>query len=215
MIARGARIELSPGEAHAHQYYSALMQALRRFPEAVAADEIQRRLDPASPIALSSLGRARYRARQFDAAIGDFKEVIALDPAYAPAYARLADVYLALGQYDEALHWLDKGQAVSGGTRRQTDGYAMAYALAGRRGEAETVLRDLVERAKTSDQVAYSIAQVETALGNKDAAFLWLNRAYDQHSATLWLVNGELKFEPLRTDPRFQDLLRRMHLPLS
>jgi serine/threonine-protein kinase len=208
-------IELSPSEAHAHQYYASLMQALRRFPEGVTAGEIDRRLNPVSPIALSSLGRARYRAQQFDTAIGDFKDGIALDPAYAPNYARLADVYLALGQYDEALRWLDKGQAVSGGTRRQTDGYAMAYALAGRRRDAEAVLRDLIDRAKTSDQVATSIAQVETALGNKDAAFLWLNRAYDQHSATLWLVNGELKFDPLRTDPRFQDLLRRMHFPPS
>ena len=76
-------------------------------------------------------------------------------------------------------------------------------------------MRDLIDRAKTSDQVAYSIAEVETALGNKDEAFLWLNRAYEQHSATLWLVNSELKFDPLRTAPRFQDFLRRMHFPPS
>jgi eukaryotic-like serine/threonine-protein kinase len=208
-------VELAPGEAHAYQYYAALMQALRRFPEGVAAGEIERRLDPASPIVLSSLGRARYRARQFDAAISDLKDVIALDPAYTPAYARLADVYLALGQHDEAVRWLDKGQAVGGGTRRQTDGYAMAYALAGRRREAEAVLRELIDRSKTSDQMAYSIAQVQAALGDKDDAFVWLNRAYDQHSANLFLVNSELKFDTLRTDPRFQDLLRRMHFPPS
>jgi serine/threonine-protein kinase len=206
-------IELAPGDAHSHQHYAALMMALRRFPEAVAEGEIQRRLDPASAITLSSLGRARYRARQFDGAIEAFNEGIALDHAYVPNYARLADVYIALGRYDEALSWLDKGQTVAGGTRRQTDGYAVAYALAGRRREAEAVLHDLVGRASTTDQMAYSIAEVETALGHHDEAIKWLNRAYDQRSAALFLVNGELKFDPLRDDPRFKDLLRRMNFP--
>ena len=74
--------------------------------------------------------------------------------------------------------------------------------------------RDLVNRAGTSDQAAYSIAMVETAmLGNRDAAFDWLNRAFDARSANLFLVNSELKFDALREDPRFQDLLRRMHFP--
>jgi tetratricopeptide (TPR) repeat protein len=164
---------------------------------------------------LSSLGRARYRARQFEGAIEAHRESIALDPAFLPNYARLADVYMALGRYDEALSWLDKGRTIGAGTRRQTDGYAMVYALTGRRREAEAVLQDLVARASTSDQMAYSIAQVETALGNKESAITWLNRAYEQHSATLWLVNGELKFEALRSDPRFTALLRRMNFPGS
>lgn len=208
-------IELAPGDTHGHQYYAALLQALRRFPEAVTHGEIQRRLDPASPIALSSLGRARYRARQFDGAIEAHRESIALDPGYLPNYARLADVYMALGRFDEALSWLEKGQAIGGGTRRQTDGYGLMYALAGRRREAEAVVRQLVARVKTSDQVSYSIAQIETALGNHDSAIAWLNRAYEEHSATLFLVNAELKFDALRTDPRFQALVRRMNLPPS
>jgi TolB-like protein/Tfp pilus assembly protein PilF/predicted Ser/Thr protein kinase len=206
-------IELAPGEVRVHQLYASLLQALRRFPEAVAEDVIQRRLDPASSLAWSSLGRAQYRSRQFVASLDTFKHAIDLDRSYIPNYARIADVYIALRQPDEALHWLDEGQKVSGGTRRQTDGYGVACALAGRRREAEAVVRDLSARVPTSDQSAFSIAMVETALGNHDAALEWLNRAFDARSANLFLVNAELKLEALRPDPRFQDLLRRMHFP--
>jgi eukaryotic-like serine/threonine-protein kinase len=206
-------IELAPGDAYPRSMATSLMMALRRFPEAVAEAEKYRRLDPASVLSISQVGRTRYRARQFDGAIDAFHEAIAVDPSYGPNYARLADVYIALGRHDEALAWLDKGQKLVGATRRQTDGYAIAYALSGRRREAEAALHELIARARTSDQVYYSIAQVQTALGDHDAAFAWLNRAYDARSATLFLVNSELKFDPLRNDPRFEDLLRRMKFP--
>ena len=110
-------------------------------------------------------------------------QAIALDPAYVPPYARLADVFIALGRYDDAIKWLDKGQDIGGGTRRQTDGYGVVYALSGRRAEAEAVVRDLAARARTSDQMAYSVAMVETALGHHDQAIEWLNRGYESRSA--------------------------------
>jgi TolB-like protein/predicted Zn-dependent protease len=206
-------IELAPGDSLARNHQSSLLMALRRFPEAVAEAEICRRLDPASARTVSLVGRAKYRARQFDAAIEAHNTSIAMDPTYGPNYARLADVFMALGRYDEALASLDKGQRLLGSTRRQTDGYGLAYALAGRRREAEAVVRELTSRASTNDQVFYSLAQIETALGHHDAALAWLNRAYEARSATLFLVNSELKFEPLRGDPRFNDLLRRMGFP--
>jgi tetratricopeptide (TPR) repeat protein len=206
-------IELAPGDARGHQYYASLLQALRRFPEAVAEAELSQRLDPASAVAASTVGRALYRARRFDTAIDALRQAIALDPAYIPPYARLADVYIALGRYDDATTWLDKGHDIAGGTRRQTDGYGVVYALSGRRAEAEAVVRDLAARARTSDQMAYSLAMVETALGHQDQAIEWLNRGYEERSATMFLVNSELKFDVLRADPRFQELLRRMHFP--
>src|SRR5207253_2353438 len=141
--------------------------------EAVASAEDYRRLDPVSALAASQLGRARYRARQFDAAIQAFNEGIAMDPTYGPNYARLADVYIALRRYDEALKTLDKGQQILGGTRRQTDGYGLVYAVSGRKDETAKVLQELVDRARTTDQVYYSIAQIETALGRHDRAFEW------------------------------------------
>jgi hypothetical protein len=86
-------------------------------------------------------------------------------------------------------------------------------ALAGRRREAEAVRNDLVDRRRHERPSSLFDRVVETALGNRAAAFEWLNRAFDARSANLFLVNGELKFDALRADPRFQDLLRRMHFP--
>jgi tetratricopeptide (TPR) repeat protein len=203
-------IELAPGSARAHQVYSAVLQATGRLPEAIDQAEVWRKLDPASPLAASAVGRTRYRAGRFESAIDVFREAIAIDPTYGPNYARLADVYIALGRYDQALETLDQGQAVTRGTRRQSDSYGVACALAGRRGEAEAVLRELIEQSKSSDQVAYSIAMVQTALGNHDQAIEWLNRAYQQRSANMYLINVELKLDRLRPDPRFRELLQRM-----
>jgi tetratricopeptide (TPR) repeat protein len=164
-------------------------------------------------IALSTLGRTQYRARMFPEAIESFRQSIALDPSYIANYARLADVYIALGQYDEAITLIERGQSVAGGNRRQRDSVAVAHALAGRRREAEAIRRELVEFSRNDDQAFYSLAMVDTALGDHDAAFDWLNRAFEARSANLFLVNGEMKFDPLRSDPRFTDLLRRMNYP--
>src|SRR6185295_15739447 len=101
-------IELAPGDARTHTYYMALLMALRRSTEAIAEAEIERRLDPASPLAASSLGRSRYRGRQFDGAIAAFRDGIRLDPTYVPNYGRLADVYIERRQFDEALKLLDR-----------------------------------------------------------------------------------------------------------
>jgi tetratricopeptide (TPR) repeat protein len=204
--------EVSPGMANPRNLRTSLFMALRRFPEAVAEAETYRRLDPASASAVSTLGRARYRARQFDQAIKDFQEAIALDPTYGPSYARLADVYMAQGRHADAIAALERGQRVLGGTRRQLDGFATAYALAGRRREAEALRDEMVAQSRNRDQVFYSLAMVDVALGNHDAAFEWLNRAFEARSANLWLVNSEIKFDPIRSDPRFVDLLRRMGL---
>jgi tetratricopeptide (TPR) repeat protein len=206
-------MELAPGDARVRNYRASLMMALRQFPEAVAEAEICRRLDPASAVAVSLVGRTKYRARQFSAAIDAYTASMAIDPTYSPNYGRLADVYVELGRYDEALAWLDKGQKFLGGTRRQANGYGVVFALSGRRREAEAIVRELTEQGRTNDQVFYSLAMVETALGHRDAALTWLNRAYDARSPNMFLVNAELKFEPLRDDRRFKDLLRRMQFP--
>jgi len=208
-------IELAPGDGRPHQVYGAMLMATRRFDEAIEQTEAFRRLDPASAQAASNLARALYRAGQFDRATGVFHQAIALDPSLGPTYARLADVYIAQRRFDEAMAMLDKGQAVVGGTRRQTDGYGVLYAMSGRRREAEAVVAELTTRARTSDQVAYSIAMVETALGRHDQAMAWLERAYEQRSATLFMVNADQKLDALRADPRFQDLLKRMRFPPS
>jgi len=206
-------LELGGGEVLAHARLALLLHILGRFPEAMTEIERARRLDPLSAELASNAGRIYYRARQHDKALAAFRESLDLDPALQPTYARMADVYVALGRPLEALELIEKGRAVAGDTRRQSEGMGVALAAAGRRKEAEEILERLKQAARTSDQQAYSIALLETALGHEDEALRWLERAYQERSGTLFIMNVELKLDPLRGDPRFQALVKRLGYP--
>jgi serine/threonine-protein kinase len=131
-----------------------------------------------------------------------------------PTYARVADVYLALGRHADALAALEKGRTTAGSTSvRQSEGLAVVLAASGRRPEATAILARLEETARHSDQVAYSIALVHTALGHTDQAIHWLERAFEERSPLLFMLDVELKFDAIRADPRFQALLVRMGFP--
>ena len=123
-------IDLAPGNMQAHRLPLSAVSGPPPVPEAVAA-VVQQRLDPASSLTSSALGRAQYRAGQFDAAIGAFNQAMVLDRTYGPKSCTARGRVSHTGRYDDALHWLDEGQAVAGGTRRQTNSYGLAYALAG------------------------------------------------------------------------------------
>ena len=206
-------VELASGEAQAHARYATLLQILGRFPEAITEIERARALDPLSAEVASNAGRIYYRARQHDKALAAFRESLDLDPALQPTYARVADLYVALGRPAEAIQMLEKGRGLAGGSRRQSDGLGVALAAAGRKKEAEAILDHFRQEALTSDQHAYSSALVATALGHHDEAIRWLERAYEQRSALLFIMNIELKFDPLRGDQRFQALVARMGFP--
>jgi len=206
-------IELSGGDALAHREYATMLHAIGRFPEALAEIDLAGRLDPLSASMRSQVARIHYRARRFDDAIRLFHESIELDRTYLPNYARLADVYIALAKPDEAIDVLERGRALGYDSRRQSDGFGVALAMAGRRQDAIQIADDLKRRAATSDQPYYSIAMVETALGDYDEAIAWLTRAVDERTAAVWLAGCELKLDPLRRDARFLALLRRINIP--
>jgi len=207
-------LELGGGEADVHAAYATFLHVRGRFSEAIAEIEQARRLDPLSATLASDAGRIYYRARQHDKALAAYKEALELDPALIPTYARVADVYLALGRHAEALAALEKGRTTAGSTSvRQSEGLAVVLAASGKRPEATAILERLEETARHSDQVAYSIALVHTALGHTDQAIHWLERAFEERSPLLFMLDVELKFDAIRADPRFQALLVRMGFP--
>ena len=207
-------VELGGGQADTHSAYATLLQVLRRFPEAIAEVEQARRLDPLSATLASNAGRIYYRARQHDKALAAYQEALELDPALVPTYARVADVYLALGRHSDALAALEKGRAAaSSRSLRQGEGFAVVLAASGKRSEATAILEQLEEAARHSDQGAYQVALVHTALGHADQAIRWLERAYEERSPFLFMLDVEMKFDPIRADPRFQALLARIGFP--
>jgi tetratricopeptide (TPR) repeat protein len=117
----------------------------------------------------------------------------------------------AIAQFKKAVEVSDKNSPLF--SPFYLAGLAHAYALAGRRSDAEQVLQGLLERARQSYVSPFDIALIYTALGQKDTAFAWMTKAVAERSTWLVMSKWEPRLDPLRSDPRFQDLLRRIGLP--
>jgi tetratricopeptide (TPR) repeat protein len=167
------------------------------------------RLDPLSPIIGSFSGMMQLAYRHLDDAIAELRRTQLLDPNYVYQHSELADAYREKGMFAEALELYKKASEV---TRVPQPGLAITYAKMGRRNEAERVLNELKTLAATHYVAGESIASICVALGDNDAAFQWLERAYHEHSGSLHGIAVRPEFRPLYSDPRFADLLKRIGL---
>ncbi|HEV7799159.1 MAG TPA: winged helix-turn-helix domain-containing protein [Pyrinomonadaceae bacterium] len=208
-------IKYKPTYAPAHQWYSSYLVALERFDEAVAEAKRTSELEPLSFTASSHLGWILYLSGRTDEAIAQCTKILSLDPTSFPAHRYLGLAYEQKGMYPQAVVEFQKGLKLSGSPLMLAL-LGHAYAASGKTAEARQVLsdlHDLSEALGTKRYVSpYTIAAIHTGLGDKDQAFKWLERAYEERD--VWLMN--LKVDPvfakLRSDKRFQDLLTRAGL---
>ena len=199
-------LEIDPNNADAHFFSAMLCMALGCFTESIAHMKRLEERDPLSATLQSFFGRVLYRARKFDEAMVHYNRAIELAPySAAGAYHRLAEVYEELGRYAEALALLQKAAAAENrsGSRLAT---ARIYARMGKREEA----RAIANSSKGSDP--YSLAMVYAALGENDEAFRLLLRALED-SPSLGYANTDPKFDSLRSDPRWKEVLHRLRMP--
>jgi serine/threonine protein kinase/Tfp pilus assembly protein PilF len=195
-------LELSPGSPVPHYWYSfSYLQPMGRQAEAVAEMKRALELDPLSLIINTNLGGVLVNARKYDEAIEQLKKTIELDPNFAPAHAYLSGVYVQKGMYQEAI-------AENHGDKL---GLASIYARLGKKSEALKLTQELREDNVTSTDMAGLYA----ALGERDEAFSWLERGYAEKSEQLTTLNVDPTWDPLRSDSRFQDLVRRIGLPVK
>ncbi len=202
-------LAIDPNNVDAHFFSAMLCMALGCFPDAI--DHIKRveERDPLSSTVQSFFGRVLYRARRYDEAIAHLNRAIELDPqSPAGAYGRLADVYEAVGKYDEALRLLEKATGIEGGLRNadRTVQAARICALMGKRKEAIEMLNG------SRGSNPHLLAMAYTALGNHDEAFRLLFRVIDNPSFNVY-VKTDPQFDRLHSDPRWQEVLRRMKYP--
>jgi TolB-like protein/DNA-binding winged helix-turn-helix (wHTH) protein/Tfp pilus assembly protein PilF len=199
-------IELNPTDADAHRLYGEALRSLGRFDEAVAEFKRAVALDPTSLLNNRSLGAAYHSARRYDEAIEQYRKTLEMDPNFRLVRANLGSAYLQKGMYNEGIAEFEKAGAVS------RLGYA--YAVAGRRAAAQKVLDQVIETSKQKYVPTERIALIYTGLGEKDNAFEWLEKGYEERAigGPPVGIKVEPEFDPLRSDPRFQDLLRRMNL---
>ncbi len=208
-------IDLNPRYSVAHQWYGGYLSAMGRFREAIAERKRGQELDPLSLIINDELGDAFFSARDYDQAIVQWKKTLELDPNFPLPYASIPAAYEQKGMQEEAVAGFRKGITLTRGTDRSRSmaGLGFAYGMSGKKAEARRVLSELKQLSGQEYVPAYDIALIYAGLGDKDQAFAWLDKAYEEHAFDLVWANAEPRFDSLRSDPRFQDILRRMNFP--
>lgn len=197
----------------AHHWYSLYLKVAGRFDEAFREIEYALKLDPLSLAINHSLAAMHYNARQYDQAIAQALETLRLDVRYSYTYVILGVAYTRKRMHRQAISALQKAIRLS--KSLDTEALALlgyAYASSGRKKEARRVLDELHELSGQRYVKAVYIAIVYAGLLEMDAAFEWLEKAYDEQNQTLALLGVSPIFDDLRADPRFTGLLRRMGL---
>ena len=200
-------LEIDPNSATAHLFMALLKAPQGDLKEAITQIQHAERLDPLAPVIGSFAVGIYLAADRIDDAIAAGKRVLQVDPNYVYFDPALADAYREKGDFQKAIALYEKAQET---THLPSAGLAITYAKMGRREDARRILEQLIEKSRLQYIKADSIAAVYVALGEKDEAFRWLERAFDEHSAPLYSFGFDPEFRPLRSDPRFADLLRRI-----
>jgi DNA-binding winged helix-turn-helix (wHTH) protein/TolB-like protein/Tfp pilus assembly protein PilF len=206
-------IELNPNYAEAHFWYSLNLSAVRRHDEAIAEMKWAQEIDPFSPRYNFHLGWAFYLARQYDQAIAQLRKTpFELDSSYYQAYWRLGLAYVQKAMYGEAFAALEKAAVLSGDRPlvKATIGYA--YAKFGNRAEAQRIVNELSPLSERETGPFITLASIHASLGNKDKAFELLEKSYQQRDSRIVDINVDAMLDSVRTDARFDDLVRRMGL---
>jgi DNA-binding winged helix-turn-helix (wHTH) protein/TolB-like protein/Flp pilus assembly protein TadD len=204
-------IKLKPAYAPAHQWYSSYLVAVERFNEAIAEAKRTEELEPLSFVASSHLGWIYYLSGKNDEAIEQCRKILELDPSSFPARRYLGLAYEAKGMYPEAISEFQTGVKLSGSPLMLAL-LGHAYAVAGRKADAQQVLNDLQQLQSQRYVSPYTVAAIYTGLGDQEQAFKWLDRAVEERD--IWLMN--LKVDPvfakLRSQRKFTDTLARIRL---
>ncbi len=204
-------IELNPGYAMGHQRYAFFLRAMGRNEESLAEHQRASELDPVS---LTTSGGADYIFKgQYDEAIEVIRKKLELYPDLPVPHAGLGEIYLLKGQFPEAIAEFQKAVSLSERAPRFLAPLGNAFGLSGQREQAIKVRDELREQAKRRYVSPYEFAVVYTGLGEKNQAFAWLQKAYEDRSPRLTQLKVDRRLYSLRSDPRFGDLVRRVGLP--
>jgi len=212
-------LELNPGSALAHHYYSFLfLSPMGRHTEAIFEMQRARELDPMSPTINATLGGVFLIARQYDQAIQQELRSLEIEPHSGFAHLYLAWAYQEKGMFEKALTEMQDlvGNSGNGGMEvspQELSQLARAYALVGRRADAMRIVAKLDQLSRRAYVSSYDRATIYVALGEKERALEELQHAYEEHSERLIWLSVDWRFDDLHSDPRFQDLLRRLNFP--
>jgi tetratricopeptide (TPR) repeat protein len=209
-------LELNPGSAAAHQMYGRSLSFVGRYRDALRELETARELDPLSVPINAYIGQVHLHARQYDLAAEYLAKALRIDSSHVLALHNLGELFLAQGRWMEAVQALER--SVAGSADPSSHYLAMlacGYARVNRRAEATRILEDLERRSSERRASAFDLASLHVALGDRERALARLERGLAERD--YWMVEIESWpwLDPLRPDPRYQDILRRMRFPFQ
>lgn len=203
-------IALNQNLAEAHYEYAYYLMAMGRFEESIAEAKRALQLDPLSYQYEGTLAYMYYQARQYDQAIAGYQRMAELEPKKSGAYSGLARIYVQMGRYEDAVRTRQKAMTLSGTPPEEVEALGRAYSESGPKGYWMWRLEKLKGQYEHDP---YFTAQIYAQLGDKEQAFAWLEKAYEKHDGRIYTLKVEPLLDPLRSDSRFQDLLRRLNFP--
>ena len=203
-------LQLNPGDAETYRVYGTLLSVAGRADEAFALNKRAQELDPLSPNTAVNLAMNYYYVRQYDEALQQAQRAIQLDPTFIQAHRWVGLAYEAKRRFPEAIAEFQLTVKLSPRNQGYLGNLARLYAAAGKRSEARQILARLKDQSKTIYVSPMQYALIYGALGEKDRAFAWLEKAYDERNQNLVPISSAPWFDPLRSDPRFGEFERRV-----
>jgi TolB-like protein/Flp pilus assembly protein TadD len=205
--------ELNPNDPMAYVGLARYLSVAGRFDEATDMMQTALKLDPLSKNFNNGLADMYSYSGQVERAIEQRKKTLELAPGFAEAFSDLAEDYLSLSMYPEAFATIERAMNLAGRRPDLVADLGRAYALSGRKDEAETLLKELQERATSEYVLPICFAEVYASLGNTDEAFRCLEKAYQERNLGMLFLRIRSWWDPLRSDPRFDELVQRMKYP--
>jgi TolB-like protein/DNA-binding winged helix-turn-helix (wHTH) protein/Tfp pilus assembly protein PilF len=206
-------LQLDPSYATAYQRYSLYLIAIGRFDESFDQIKKARDLEPLSISINASFGWRLYLAREYERSIAQLRDTLEMDPSYEWAHLILGQAYEQKGQYNLALEELREAVELSHSSPLMISALAHAYAASGNHPDALKLLAQLEALSKKQYVSPFYVAIVYLGLGKNELAMNWLEKAYDDRSNGLVFLKVEPELDPLRSDPRFGALLRKLNFP--
>ncbi|HEV8131119.1 MAG TPA: protein kinase [Acidobacteriota bacterium] len=205
-------IELNPNYATAHHWYGEYLMLMARPDEALAEIRRAQELEPLSLVINRAVGSMLFYSRRYDEAAEQSRKTVLMDDHFTGAHVLLGRAYEQKGSYTEAIAEFQKALDLSEGNSNELAALGHAYAVSGKSSEARKILVELEERSKQTYVQPIWIAVIHLGLGEKQQALQWLQKGYDDRSG--WLVYQKVDpiFDSVRSDPKFQEMLRTVGL---
>lgn len=205
-------IELNPNYVTAHHWYSQFLNVVKRFDESEAEIKKALQLDPTSLIINVDYGGMLYYSRRYDQAVAHYRKTLEFEPRFALAHQELGRAYIFLQRYDEAVAEFNQAIEISGRRPYLLALLGYTYGMSGRRTETDKLLQELEALNKQRIVLPFNFITIYLGLNDKKKAMEWMEKNFKERQSALIVLSIEPRYDPLRSEPRFQEMLKELKL---